>query len=73
MTSYNKLVLLLAVFAGGVASTFSGFAFADGSDNVYPHQHKTATWDHGLVCGNHICSSGELHQNPTPVAPVKGH
>jgi len=72
MTNYKKLFLSMAVFAIGLGSTFSGFAFADDQNGMYSHSHKIALWDQGLVCGNHVCSPGEVSQSPPVVVPVKG-
>ena len=71
MTNY-KLFLSIAVFAIGLSSSFSGFAFADDQNGMYSHSHNTASWDHGLVCGNHVCVPGEISQSPPVVVPVKG-
>ncbi len=73
MTSYKKLFLSIAVFAMGLSSTFSGFAFADDQNGLYSHSHETALWDHGLICGDHRCAPGEVSANPMPVVPVREH
>jgi hypothetical protein len=68
----NALLLLpIALFAIGLTPIFSGVAFADDRDNEYSHQHITALWNHGLVCGDHKCVPGESPQNPSPVIPVE--
>ncbi|MBI3639042.1 MAG: hypothetical protein HY223_01875 [Thaumarchaeota archaeon] len=72
IANYGILLLPIAIFAIGLSSTFSGVAFADDQENQYSHSHITATWDHGLVCGNHKCAPGETPQNPPVVTPVKG-
>ncbi len=73
MTNYTRLFLSIAVFAMGLSSTFSGFAFANDQNGMYSHSHVTASWDHGLVCGDHKCTPGQLPQNPPPVIPIRGH
>ena len=73
MTSYKKLILSIAVYAMGLSSTFSGFAFADDQNGMYSHSHEIASWDHGLICGDHRCTAGESSGNPLPVMPVRGH
>jgi hypothetical protein len=73
MVEYGKLILSVAVILMGPTLTFSGIAFAEDQDNAYSHQHITATWNHGLICGDHKCAPGESPQNPSPVEPVGGH
>ncbi len=73
MADLRKLILSVAIILMGPALTFSGFAFAEDQGNSYSHQHITVTWDHGLVCGDHLCAPGELPKNPSPVEPVDGH
>jgi hypothetical protein len=71
MISNKKLLLSMVVFAMGLGSTFSGFAFADDQNGMYSHSHETASWYHGLVCGDHRCAPGQLPVNPAPVVPIK--
>ncbi len=73
MAEYRKLILAMAVVLMGSTLTFSGIAFAEDKDNDYSHQHITATWNHGLICGDHKCAPGESPQNPSPVVPVVKH
>jgi hypothetical protein len=72
IANYGMLLLPIAIFAIGLSSTFSGAAFADDQDGQYSHTHATATWNPGLVCGDHKCAPGEMSQNPPAVTPVKG-
>jgi len=73
MASLKSLLLTLVVFAIGLSSTLVGPVFADDQDGRYSHQHITALWDHGLVCGDHRCSPGQAPQYPAPVVPIRGH
>ena len=70
MASYKAMFFAMAIFA--MASSFAGSAFAEDPNNSYSHSHTTALWDHNLVCGNHMCASGEMPQHPPVVIPVKG-
>ncbi len=72
IANYPTLFFVIAMFAIGLSSSFSGIAFADDNHGMYSHSHITALWDHGLVCGNHKCAPGEASQNPPVVVPVKG-
>ncbi len=72
MASLKSLLLTLAVFAIGLSSTFVAPASADDQDGRYSHSHITASWAHGIVCGDHKCAPGEAPQNPPVVVPVKG-
>ncbi|TLX95188.1 MAG: hypothetical protein E6K91_03695 [Thaumarchaeota archaeon] len=72
MTNYMVLLFTMAIFAAGLGSTFAGSAYADDQGGRYSHSHETATWNHGLVCGDHKCAPGETPQNPPAVVPVKG-
>lgn len=73
MANYKRMFLSIAIFAMGLGSTFSGFAFAYDQSSMYSHSHETASWNNGLVCGDHTCVPGQLSQNPPPVAPIRGH
>jgi hypothetical protein len=70
--NYMALLFAIAMFALVPSLNFSGVAFADDQDGRYSHQHLTASWDHGLVCGDHRCAPGEFPQHPPAVVPVKG-
>ncbi len=72
IVNHTALLLTVATLAIGLSSTFAGVAFADDQDGRYSHQHITASWNHGLVCGDHRCAPGELPQHPPAVVPVKG-
>lgn len=73
IANLTTLLLTLAVFAIGISSTFVGFAFADVQEGVAYHSHVTTLTDPNLVCGNHLCTPGELVGNPEPVVPVRGN
>ena len=73
IANYGILLLPIAIFAIGLSSTFSGIAFADDQNNQYSHTHATATWNPGLVCGDHACAPGEIPQPPKTVEPVRAH
>ena len=72
LVNYTGFLLTVAILAVGLSSTFAGLAFADDQDGRYSHQHITASWNHGLVCGDHRCAPGETPHNPAVVVPVKG-
>ena len=71
----NSMALLsaIAMFALVPSLSFSSIAFADDQDGKYSHPHITASWDHGLVCGDHKCAPGETPQPPKTVEPVTAH
>ena len=69
----NYTVVLFATAMFALAPSFSGLAFADDQDGKYSHPHVTASWDNGLVCGDHKCAPGEIHQSPKAVEPVRAH
>ena len=71
--SYMALLFAIAMFALVPSLSFSGIAFADDQSNTYSHQHITATWDHGFVCGDHKCAPGETPQPPKATEPVRAH
>ena len=66
----TKLFLAIGIFAIGLSSAFSGVVYAD-DQNDYSHEHDTASWDDGLICGDSICV-GQLPPNPQPVLPIGG-
>ena len=70
----NYTVLFtIAMFALVPGLSFSGIAFAEDQNGQYSHTHATATWNPGLVCGDHKCASGEMPQHPKAVEPVRAH
>jgi hypothetical protein len=72
IASGRALVFAVAIFAIAASPSFAGSAFAEDPNGLYSHSHITASWYHGLVCGDHKCSPGEMPENPTVVSPVKG-
>lgn len=66
--NYAALLFTIAMFA--IVQSLAGYAFATSQDDSATHQ--TATWDHGLVCGDHKCAPGEMPHPPPIVSPVKG-
>jgi len=62
----------MVVFVISLSSTLSGIAFADNQNGMYSHSHKTALWNHNLVCGDHTCAPGEMSKNPPVVVPTRG-
>ncbi len=71
--NYMALLFAIAMFAIVPSLSFSGIAFADDQDGKYSHTHATATWNPGLVCGDHKCAAGEMPQHPKAVEPVRAH
>ena len=71
IVNLSVFLLVIAVFAIGLDSTFVLSAFADDKYASYSHQHITSTWDNSLVCGDHKCAPGETPQYPHPVLPVR--
>ena len=71
LANYMGLSFAIAMFA--LVPSFSGIAIADDNNGMYSHSHITASWDHGLICGDHKCAPGEIHQPPKAVEPVKAH
>lgn len=71
--SYKALLLPVAIFAIVLGPSLAGSAFADDKNGMYSHSHITASWDNGLVCGDHRCSTGQTPQYPVPVVPIRGH
>jgi len=71
--NYIALFFAIAMFALVPSQSFSGIAFADDNNGMYSHSHITASWNHGLICGDHKCASGETPQPPKVVEPVRAH
>ena len=72
IVNYAILLFAIAVFAIVQSQNLAGTAFGINQGGSYSHSHETATWDHGLVCGDHRCAPGELPHNPPVVVPVRG-
>jgi len=72
IVNHAALLFAIAMFAIAASPSFAGSAFAEDPNGLYSHSHITASWDNGLVCGDHKCAVGEMPQNPTVVTPVKG-
>jgi len=72
IVNYTALLFSIAMFVV-LSTNTTGIAFADDQDGSYSHSHVTASWDHGLVCGDHKCAPGEMPQHPKPVEPVRAH
>ena len=68
----NCTALLFAIAMFVIVQSLSGTAFAINQGGSVSHEHKTSTWDHGLICGDHKCVAGETPHNPPVVPPVKG-
>ena len=73
IVNYAILLFAIAVFAIVPSQSLAGTAYAINQGGSVSHLHETATWDHGLVCGDHKCAPGEMPRNPPVVVlPVKG-
>ncbi|HEV2193797.1 MAG TPA: hypothetical protein VGR54_09295 [Nitrosopumilaceae archaeon] len=68
----NYMTLLFAIAMFAIVPSFSSIAFAINQGGSVSHTHATATWNPGLVCGDHKCAAGETPHNPSVVTPVKG-
>ena len=68
----NHMASLFAIAVFALVPIFSGIVFAD-DNGMYSHSHITASWNHGLICGDHRCASGETPQPPKTVEPVRAH
>lgn len=72
IVNYTVLLFATAMFAISLSPILAGSAFAEDPNGLYSHSHITASWDNGLVCGDHKCAPGETPQSPPVVLPVKG-
>ena len=70
IANYAALLFAIAMFA--IVSSLAGTALAINQEDSGSDTHRTATWDPGLVCGDHKCAPGETPHNPPIVTPVKG-
>ena len=73
IVNYTALLFSIAMLALVTSPSVTDIAFADDQDGTYSHSHVTASWDNGLVCGDHKCAPGEMPQHPKPVEPVRAH
>jgi hypothetical protein len=73
IANYAALLFSIAMLALVISPSVTGIAFADDEEGSYSHSHLTASWDHGVVCGDHKCAPGEMPQHPKPVEPVRAH
>jgi hypothetical protein len=73
IVNHAALLFAIAMFAIAASPSFAGSAFAEDPNGLYSHSHITASWDNGLVCGDHKCAPGEMPQHPKPVEPIRAH
>ena len=70
-----RTLLPIALFAIVLGSTFASAAFADNQDGTIAYSNFASTYVQGTqisICGNHLCSPGEIPHEPIPVEPVGG-
>ncbi|MFZ1075818.1 MAG: hypothetical protein WAN47_00120 [Nitrosotalea sp.] len=70
---YKLLLCAVAMFVIAIGPSLLTSAFAlTVSNGYYSHSHVTALTDPNLVCGNQLCTPGEMPHHPIVVVPAKG-
>jgi F0F1-type ATP synthase membrane subunit a len=71
-TNYAALFFAVAMFAIVANQGLSGVAYAVMVHSSNPPTPVTSSTDPYIVCGNHLCTPGEMPHHPAKVVPVTG-
>lgn len=71
IVNYAALLFATAMFVV-LSPSLAGSAYAYLGDGHHTYITATVLTNPNLVCGNHICASGEMPQHLPVVTPVKG-